>query len=156
LGGRVKIDRMMKLTNKDWNYLAGLFDGEGCVTVSIVKRKSDSRGGKAGSKIMNLSLRIANNDPRVLLWLEKNFGGKVRQHSPARVSWVWIVQGKKSVEAAKQLLKYSRMKKDQLENYIALQALQNRAGQKVTAQDWKQREELVNVIRLSEYRRKAS
>lgn len=103
---------------------------------------------------MNCSLRIANNDPRVLLWLENNFGGKVRQHSAARVSWVWIIQGDRSVEAAVQLMKYSRMKKDQLENFIALQAL--RQTVKITPTEWKRREKLVNVIRLSEYRRKTA
>jgi len=145
----------MKVTADDWKYLAGLFDGEGCVTVSIVERKSDSRGGKAGTKIMNCSLRIANNDPRVLLWLEQNFGGKVRVHSDTRKSYVWIVQGDKSVEAAAKLLKYSRMKRDQLENFIALQLLRNRGGVKITEREWKQRKALVTKIRRSTYRRRA-
>jgi len=144
----------MKLTADDWKYLAGLFDGEGCVTVCITKRKTGSPGGAAGTKLMNLSLRIANNDPRVLLWLEKNFGGTVRQHSPTRLSWVWIVLGDESVVAAKQLLKYSRMKRDQLENFIALQAMRNQTGQRVTDREWKQREKVAQKIRDSEYRRK--
>lgn len=132
----------------DWKYIAGLFDGEGCVTISIVTRKT---GKDTGQRVFNASLRIANNDPRVLLWLEKSFGGKVRAHSGSRShSWVWLVQGDKSVEAAKQLMKYSRMKRDQLEAYIALMAVRGRGV------DWKKREELVNVIRMSEYRRKAS
>ena len=141
------------MTANDWRYLAGLFDGEGCVTVGIVKRKTSSRSGKAGNKIMNTSLRIANNDPRVLLWLEENFGGTVRQHSATRVSWVWIAQGDEAVQAAKQLLKYSRMKKDQLENFIALMALRGRGGVKISDLEWDERQELVDEIRASEFRR---
>jgi hypothetical protein len=144
------------LTQNDWRYLAGLFDGEGCVTICVATRKTATSSCQAGTRALNTSLRIANNDPRVLLWLEKNFGGKVRQHSAKRLSWVWIVQGDKSVEAASQLLKYSRMKKDQLEAFIALQALRVRSGMRVSERDWRQREKLVNVIRMSEYRRKAS
>ncbi len=140
------------MTRDDWKYLAGLFDGEGCVTVSIVTRKSDTRGGKKGSRIMNLSLRIANNDPRVLLWLENNFGGRVSQHG-IRDSWVWIVQGELSVVAAQNLLRYSRMKGDQLERYIALHMMKPK-GRKVTEKEWNARLKLIGEIKASTYRRK--
>jgi len=145
------------MKNSDWIYLAGLFDGEGCVTVSIVERKTDSRSGKAGTRMLNMSLRIANNDPRVLLWLENNFGGKVRQHGgggPQRNSWVWIVQGELSVVAAQNLLKHSRMKADQLEIFIALHMLKKKPGQRVTNKDWDARLKLMNSLRSTTHRRK--
>jgi LAGLIDADG endonuclease len=145
------------MKKQDWIYLAGLFDGEGCVTIAVVERKSKTRSCKSGAKAMNLSLRIANNDPRVLLWLENNFGGRVREHGGSRKqSWVWIVQGEESVIAAQNLLPYSRMKKDQLEKFIALSALKRKNGsnQKVTDKEWEARMKLISEIRASPYRRR--
>jgi LAGLIDADG endonuclease len=146
------------MKKQDWIYLAGLFDGEGSVVIAIVERKKATKSCKARSRAMNLSLRIANNDPRVLLWLENNFGGKVRKHGGNRKeSWVWIVQGELSVIAAQNLLQYSRMKKDQLENYIALSSLKrkrNEVRNKVTDEEWEARMKLVSDIRNSPYRRK--
>ena len=141
------------MTRDDWKYLAGLFDGEGCVTASIVTRKTDAPGGKQGTRIMNLSLRIANNDPRVLIWLENNFGGKVRAHGGAKIGhWVWIVQGPLSVVAAQNLKRYSRMKADQLEIFVALHALKKKPGSRVSTADWNARLKLLNQLRSNPYR----
>lgn len=111
----------------DWAYFAGLFDGEGSVTITITTRKSDTQSCKAGQVQSNESLRISNNNPVPLLELEEKFGGRVRSHSADRPdSWVWICQGHASVKFAKKILPYVRVKKGQLEIYIAFMALKRR------------------------------
>ena len=114
------------MNKTDWSYFAGLFDGEGSVTVSQVTRRTDTKSCKAGQTLTNMSLRIANNNPVPLLELEEKFGGSVRFHSPTRKSYVWLITGHKSVEFAKRILPYSRIKRGQLEIYIAFAALKRR------------------------------
>lgn len=144
---------MNALTSDDWKYLAGLFDGEGCVVVSSPIRQSDTLSCRTGQRVMNLSLRIANNDPIVLKWLERNFGGRVRQDHRPKASYTWIVAGDLSVVAAKKLAKYSRMKRKQLELYVALAALRGRQGVNITDAEWRQRDKLIAQIKASPYRR---
>lgn len=138
----------------DWAYIAGLFDGEGSVTASICQRKTATKGGKAGAWVMNLSLRIANNDPTVLRWLEKEIGGTVRFHSPTRDSYVWIVQGDEARAIAMKLLKFSKMKQRQLRLLIKLLDTRTGNGYIATDEVWRERERLISKLRADRYRRR--
>jgi len=55
----------------DMHYLAGLIDGEGCIT--IVKQ----------AKRYRPHLGISMNHEGVLLWVKKKFGGGLYNHSKA-------------------------------------------------------------------------
>jgi len=111
----------------EWAYFAGLFDGEGSVTVAQVTRKTATVSCRAGVTVTNMALRISNNNPRPLLELEKKFGGRVRLHSPnLPVSYVWIIQGHRSVEFAIGVLPYLRIKLEQVGLYIDFWELRRR------------------------------
>lgn len=133
-----------------WAYFAGLFDGEGSVTIAQVTRKTDTRSCKAGQTLTNTSLRISNNNPIPLLELEEKFGGRVRFHSPSRnESWVWIVNGHKAVEFAKGILPYTRIKSGQLEIYIAFHALKRRKAEgtkKLTTDELAKRRAMIREL----------
>lgn len=139
------------MTKSDWAYFAGLFDGEGSVTVAQVTRKTATKSCRAGQTLTNMSLRISNNNPVPLLELEKNFGGRVRLHSTTRrESYVWIVQGHKSVEFATKVLPFSRIKVGQLEIYLAFAALKRRKPQgsvRLTETELKSRNKLLAQLR---------
>ena len=61
-------------------YLAGFFDGDGCITTSPKT---------------NFRLTISNTNKEILDWIKKNFGGNINnQHLPKNpkhnTSWKWI------------------------------------------------------------------
>jgi hypothetical protein len=137
-------------TKSDWAYFAGLFDGEGSVTVSQVTRKTATVSCRAGMTLTNMSLRISNNNPVPLLELEKRFGGRVRNHSSARKdSWVWICLGHKSVEFANKILPHTRIKTGQLEIYVAFAALKRRKAEgrkRLTKDELAERRKLIQEL----------
>jgi hypothetical protein len=138
------------MTKNDWAYFAGLFDGEGSVTISQVTRLTDTVSCRAGQTLTNMSLRIANNNPVPLKELEDRFGGRVRQHSLNRESFVWICQGAKACEFARGILPYSRIKPEQLKIYLTFAALKRRRPQgsvKLTKEELRSREELIEELR---------
>jgi hypothetical protein len=60
---------LLKLKKSEWAYLAGLFDGEGCLKVVLRKRKK--------SAAFQLNLDICNTHRGVLDWVHKKLGGGV-------------------------------------------------------------------------------
>jgi len=145
------------MTPMDWAYAAAFFDGEGCVTVNIAERKTATQSCVVGARAMNLSLRVANNDPTVPRWFEKNIGGTVRFHSATRDSYVWIVQGDLARAVAVKLMKYTKMKKRQLRLFVQLMdTRQPNLGRGYTTPDsvWRQREKLISQLRADPYRRR--
>lgn len=144
------------MKSSDWAYFAGLFDGEGSVTVSHVKRKTDAASGKAGTHLFNYSLRISNNDPSPLNELQTKLGGSVRSHSKAKAnSFVWIAQGEVAVSFAIGILPFTRIKTSQLEKFLTLMKLRNKTGQRITWQQRKSRIKVINEIKETEFRRGA-
>jgi hypothetical protein len=145
----------MALTKFDRIYLAGLFDGEGCVNVSVFIRGD-------GRRQMIAALDIGNTNPAVLYWLEENFGGRVAEHGkPGKFDrrqhfYRWQVYTQEARVFAKLILPYSRMKSEQLQKFIELVETMNARGNgRLDDEIWQQRIAIVNEIRNSPFRRVA-
>ena len=66
-----------------WAYLAGLFDGEGCVTISYrgrPKPKRVHRHGRASYPYWAVRIVLTNCSFALLRYLRRNFGGYVHQY----------------------------------------------------------------------------
>lgn len=79
----------MKPTKTDWAYLAGLIDGEGCLTID------SGTYGHSANPTYTLRLIISMTDLDVGNWLVKKFGGAMWHHD-ARVGgrkryFIWKV-----------------------------------------------------------------
>lgn len=137
----------------DYKYLAGLFDGEGCVEARVFV-------GRIGNTAMNLSLRITNTNPVVLYWLENEIGGSVykneRVGQDRQSTYEWVISGQESEDFAKKILPYSRMKSDQLVVFIELREriglFPLGRGKVIPQSEWKKREKLVSKIKSAPYR----
>ena len=74
----------LELTPEVAGYVAGILDGEGCVTLS-----SRTREGKTPEALIT----VGNTDRRLILWLHERFGGFFRRLSPAnercKPHWHW-------------------------------------------------------------------
>ena len=87
-----------------WSYLAGIFDGEGCINIRSKPRKGvDYRNGK--DVVWNRSLMqlcIANTKLGLMKWLISNFGGVYYtvRHDSAK-NWqdcyIWKPKGRQNM-----------------------------------------------------------
>jgi hypothetical protein len=85
------------MKEKNWSYLAGLFDGEGCI--SICERKD-----KQGDNAFIFCIQITNTNTTLMKWLVQHFGGVYypqdgKSRNPKwKPSFRWRVKGRKNEE----------------------------------------------------------
>jgi hypothetical protein len=107
----VSLRDLTQISAIDVAYMAGLIDGEGCIHIS--------RDNKNGHVYYTLILTIANSDPRMLLWIEERFGGKVvpktRCKSNRLQAWAWSVVSREAETVLRLITTYLVSKKDQAE-----------------------------------------
>lgn len=120
----------METSNKDINeiikavYLAGLFDGEGCVTYKQYWEKRKSKpGGRKRSPCMcwRINLEIAMTCEKTIQWCKDNFPGnmtiKIRP-KPFKTQWRWRAGFRQAEVIAKIIYPHAKTKKDQLKQII--------------------------------------
>lgn len=112
----------------DWARLAAFVDGEGYVAIT---KKSRTEKRWTWQKF-DVSIRVANTDPRLPNWCRERFGGHVgvaygkdyrHCHKPL---YTWTVYGAKSKNIFQHILPYSVIKKEQIE--VALAFLETMHG----------------------------
>ncbi len=103
-----------------WSYLAGLFDGEGCISIaSRPHATTDKRNGKEVVwKRTSLQISIANTNPALMRWLISNFGGVFYTHEFDNQKWKtrfsWQPKGRKNrAEMLLGILPYLVLKSEQ-------------------------------------------
>jgi hypothetical protein len=85
------------MKDRNWSYLAGLFDGEGCI--SICERK-DAKGDNA----FIFCIQITNTNTDLMKWLVSHFGGVYysQDGKSRKANWKpsyrWRVKGRKNEE----------------------------------------------------------
>ena len=112
------MDAVSEVT-KAW--LAGFFDGEGCVVISMQRE----RRGKS-SDSLHLNLNITNTDLGVLESIQEIYLGRIRKfkkYANRRQCYSWTVTGNDSAVFAQAILPYSRTKRQQLELYLHARTL---------------------------------
>lgn len=109
---RTRIRSINKIKKADIYYLAGLFDGEGCVTL-----------GKANNNYTptyHLNVNIVNTNEALIRWVHSVVGkGGVSQKTRENDHWkdcfTWKVNGEHAVEFIKRIYPYLKVKKAQAE-----------------------------------------
>lgn len=92
------------MKDKNWSYLAGIFDGEGTVCIENWERTAlDGRGaGPYTYKQHTLVISVKNTFLPLIRWLIKHFGGVYYTQSPDnprhKLQYVWRPKGKKNKE----------------------------------------------------------
>ena len=92
----------------DLLYLAGIVDGEGCVTVTY--------GTKAGHE--RIRLTISNTDRNLIDWLTSRVGGhisKTQSRGNRKPAYQWEVYGSVAFDLLTLLLPHLKLKKRQAE-----------------------------------------
>ncbi len=105
------------------SYLAGVFDGEGCVSLSKGRRR------KTGwSPQYRVHMRVAMADGVVPLLFQNVFGGGLHKRLPdgrrtLRTQYHWEITGHSCLPILKELLPYILIKRPQFE--VAIHFLEN-------------------------------
>lgn len=117
------------ITETNLAYIAGMLDGEGCISINKRKDKEYKRGHS-----FYANLRITNTYLPVLLWIQDQFGGlgsiveQPRKENRKRC-WQWKVATNQAAAVCKMLLPYLRIKKRQAEILVEFQKLKETSPQ---------------------------
>ena len=98
---------MMSNNLSDLAYCAGLFDGEGCITLT-----------KGGESNYRLRLKISSTDYSVLTWLQEHFGGSInlsrKETDNNKELWDWYCKTEDQVVFLFGILPYTIIKRAQI------------------------------------------
>ena len=130
----------LKPTNLELSYIAGLFDGEG--HVSIVK---ENAGGIRKSPVHRLEAAITNGNYSVLSFVKQIFGGDVRVHdknNPARkhIIYRWRIACTKAGVFLGGILPYLHIKGTQVGVALEFTKLIRQHGTQLTPEQIDERE----------------
>lgn len=126
------------------SYLAGFFDGEGCISILKYSKKSEWNASYF------LQAQIGQKYGSTLDWVKVNFGGNVYK----KRDQTWIVTNFKAYEFIKLLMPYLKYKKPQAELAIKfyeeriLGAKRKHATQPHSKEEIAKREEMLMQMKL--------
>lgn len=113
---------MNKFTETELAYLAGFFDGEGCINISRSVKKTKPHHSPGYS----LQVVISQNDHDLLAeWQAKMNLGSIQCRDMSEVgygiTYAWHITAKQAMGFLRTLLPYLRLKKEQAELAISFQ-----------------------------------
>ena len=111
------------MNTNDAAYIAGLFDGEGCVTCKQKKTKRADRGGKIYNQ-WYIRCEISMTDKTVIDWLHETLGfgwsreKKYNNKPKYKKQWRWCCGYRDALTFAKLVWPYAQVKLHKLEQII--------------------------------------
>jgi len=132
------------MTEIELAYAAGLFDGEGCVSINKVRQKHYVRDG------YQLRCSISITHEETSLWFKDHFGGS---HKPiiranARNYWQWVVVARKARKFLEEIEPYLVIKKEVAGHGILFQkARDDSQAYNRSEENWNKETELYVAVR---------
>jgi len=113
----------IEVTQEQLAYIAGLFDGEGCVHI----------GGRRQNSSYNLEVSLSNTNRDVLFWIQSIFGGYIKEQKKAKEyhtqCYNWRIVSNQAVLFLESIYPYMRIKLNQADGAIAFQSLMRMSDQ---------------------------
>lgn len=110
----------MEVNSNDFAYIAGIIDGEGCITIARCKRPDIRRGF-----VYTLKVQVTMTDPVIPQWLHNTFGGNLYIRRSKNIKWsdayCWSIQSTQAKSFLENLLPFLRVKDKQAKVGIAFQ-----------------------------------
>ena len=103
MGYEIRYEEFDVMTEIDLAYFAGIFDGEGCVSIQPNKGQ------------LTLTVDVVNTNFEVIENMHKYLGGHLSLRTQNKISpmRVWYVRGHKCAESLKPLIPYLHIKREQ-------------------------------------------
>ena len=141
-GARNEIRGLGTCNKVELAYLAGLFDGEGCIM--IVRRSPFSIGHKSVYHYLSLSLTMANQQMPELF--QYYFGGSAKPVKKQTVGrqplWRWDITHNGALGVLRALLPYLRLKLDEAELGIKFQLKHKKTTHSLKEEQLAEREKM--------------
>lgn len=134
-------------------YLAGLFDGEGCVRLKGIP----NRRARHNRLYTSMSCIFTNTDKAIMLQLQKQLGGNLRKvkrtNLKHKVAWQLWLDGQVASAFLSKVTPFLRIKHRQAKLALQYAALSKkyiltRNGLPLTTGDYNQRVKLINACQL--------
>jgi hypothetical protein len=122
--------RQVAPTDTTLAYIAGLVDGEGCITTGIRSPRAESR---ELSLNLIMSVCIAMTDESIIKWLQSATGlGRVHFHGTRnerhKDAWMWVCSVSDGVALLEALMPFLRLKKPQASLFLELAEIREKSG----------------------------
>lgn len=125
---------------KDYRYLAGIIDGEGCINISNSK-----------NEIFHLRIMVKNTSKDLIFWLKEKFDGGIyfdkRRNEKWRDTWVWYIDSGKTANILKKVLPYLIIKKQQAKLAIKFQNTKKYKGTSIPEKIKEQRKKFYDLMK---------
>ena len=134
----------MPLTKKEiLAFIAGVFEGEGSISVCNLSEKSWNKRTDYALKV-----RISNTDRPLLDWIVANYGGKIHKATTInnKIVWCWSVHSKQAERFLQTMMPYLICKKQR-----ALLALEFRKTKDSGHKRWYRIPATISAIRKQIY-----
>ena len=119
------------MKKSDLAYLAGFFDGEGCIYI---------QGPRPKRHCYQLSVRISQANRWILERYRMAFGGLIREIKPtsatAKCIWQWIISGKQAMEFLNTIYPYLILKQCEARVAIEFQSARRKRGTPLSKEEW--------------------
>ncbi len=109
----------------DLAYMAGLLDGEGCISITKVIPSTNLRNPSYG-----VSVRVSMVDKNIPVLFHSAFGGSLSQknYKEYKTQWQWGIYGYPAIVSLKSLLPYLRSKKNEADLAISFWGIKRHRG----------------------------
>lgn len=133
------------MSKAKFSYLAGILDGEGCITIGA--------GQKETCINYNAIVSVQNTSKKLIDWLQSKFGGQVYLSKKAtektKPAWMWRLTQKKAIELLLlAVLPYLIIKQEQAKVLLSFVRLTPEANSELRAVYW-QRLRILNARGVS-------
>ncbi len=129
----------------DPRWVAGFFDGEGCV--SIVRRQ---RGGFIEHMI---AIQIGQKDRRPLDAIRDKYGGSICPTKTPSGCWRWRCHGKTAERFMRAIVLHCKLKRRELELALTLRQLIGRPGHRMSPDTFRRKDRVWHEFRRVKERR---
>jgi len=141
----------------EWAYIAGFFDGEGCVQLRFNGYRGRRFVSRSPRPYLELSLGQTKED--ALYWMQEMIGGRVhftdakkrprrKDGGLCRPFWVWRVSGAQALGIMKEMLPHLRVKVDEVELGIAFQEKVGRPHRRLTDSELSEFYKMADELKL--------
>ncbi len=128
-----------------YGYVAGIIDGEGCVTIGAGKKETCIN--------YNAIVAVQNTSKKLIDWLQLKFGGQVylskKETKKTKAAWMWRITKKEVIERfLLAILPYLIVKREQAKILLEYVRLSREANSELRATYW-QRLRVLNARGVS-------
>ena len=134
---------MKTLSDREIGYLAGFFDGEGCVSIDQHLHMRRTRGRE---RTFSINVRISNVNLEVLEWIQSLVGGNIYTHDKPKgnrkMNWQIYLSGKPAKQLFDAIEPFVIVKRQQIALAREFYCLQGKRVPQARAALWERMREL--------------